>query len=598
MDVDSVDSVEGSADFFDSDDITSTLDKPLWFGREVQLSTEKNQKLQLLAQFFFANLERMEEILNLQSGEHCFHLIDFQEEILEEISSNLDHYTDFVYSIALHHPLNRNFTVIDPKNYQTDIVHCKNFVKSGVKFLGKGAKKLAKVGKKVGKGAANLGKDIAHGAKSVARYVKEHPVGVTVGVVAFGVGLGVGYYTLSSLAQATGVAIAGAGAAAQGTGRRSEDEDGPNLSDPIAILPPKDPAPLSSFLSDQEKAHIEKSNPFSGLTAGLSTIPNIPPLNTTTQFQNGISSTEFLKRNTEGKSNQPINEMTPKFNAPFKDPSLPQSAGLQGAISGFLQTAGKGISKQIPNPIQGVKDGIRGAKLLLGSTRSCHIETEGIKYSNLRIGFINGMDTTLEEALSHLEHIRQFTGGMCVEGVYNHSNTAFIDGLEILALSYGGSAPVTSSLLLENWTRFHEENINNPDAKYLQFAHSMGAILTRDALAEAPQEIRDRIIVISIGPAVVIPKELCYESIPYAGKNDVVHLGENIFAYIVSGAFSNDDQKSMERYAELVKGKQELVLLEQHPQSEGMGHSFQDPTFYKPIEDHVVNYLNSGGQDR
>lgn len=587
MDVESVDSAEGSAGFFDSNEITSTLDKPLWFGREVQLSTEKNLKLELLAQFFFANLQRMEEILNLESGADRFHIIDFQEEILEEITSNLDLYADFVYSTALCLPMNRNFEVLDPKNYQTDIVNCKNYIKAFGKGIGKGAKKLGKVGKKVGKGVAHVAKDVVH-------FVKEHPIECAIGAVAIGVGLGVGYYALSSLAQATSVAALGVGAAAQGAGKRREDEDGPMLNDPtdIAILPPKDPAPLSSFLSDQEKANIEKSNPFSGLSAGSSPT-NTPPLNTITQFQNGISSMEFLKRSGDGKSNQPINETTAGLSPPFKMPDTHNQVPLQSVISGFLANVAHGVCNSVAATRPYIPD-----TLIKPYTPSCHIETEGIEYKFMRIGFINGMGNSYEDSMNSLRHIKTFVGDMKIEGVYNNSNGIAVDLAEIFLLNYGGIAPVTSDLLIENWTRFHEENINNPEAKYLQFAHSMGTILTKDALMKAPQEIRDRIIVVSIGPAVVIPKELCYESIPFASGNDIVHFGENIFAFVASGAMSNDDQQSLERYAKLIESKQQLTLLEQHPESEGMGHSFQDPTFDQPIGDNIAEYLNNNGQYR
>jgi hypothetical protein len=225
------------------------------------------------------------------------------------------------------------------------------------------------------------------------------------------------------------------------------------------------------------------------------------------------------------------------------------------------------------------------------------MQTKGIKYSNIRIGFINGMNTTYEEALAHLEYIRKFTGEMSVEGVYNHSHTWFGDLVEIGALNYAGFAPNTADLLIENWTRFHEENINNPDAKYLQFAHSMGTILTRNALEQVPQEIRDRIIVVSIGPAVVISKDLCYESTPYASKNDFIHLGENIFAYITSGSMSNetDNRQILENYLKVAENKKHLKLLDQHPDSGLIGHSFQDPVFAKIISENIQEYLDKKG---
>ena len=582
MDVESVDSVESSDGFFDSDEVTHALDRPLWFGREVQLSTEKNQKLQLLAQFFFANLQRMEEILNLQSGEDRFHIIDFQEEILEEITSNLDQYADFVYSTALYHPMNRNFAVLDPKNYQTDIVHCKNYIKSIGKGIGKGAKKIGKVGKKVGKGVAHVAKDVVH-------FVKEHPVEVAIGIVVVGVGLGEGF-ALSSLAQTAGAAAVAAAAAAPGTGRRREDEDGPNLSDPIAIVPPKDPAPLSSFLSDQEKAHIEKSNPFSGLSAGSSVIPNIPAFNQTTQFQNGISSAEFLKPYSEQKNNQPINEITAGSSSPFNIPEYHNQVPLQNVISGFFAKAAHGVC----NTVAATRPYIPDA-LIEPFAKSCRVETEGIEYRYMRIGFINGMNNSYEDCMRSLEYIKTFVGDMKIEGVYNHSNSFVGDLAEILLLNYGGVAPVTAELLIENWTRFHEENKDNPDAKYLQITHSMGTILTKDALQKIPKEIRNRVIVVAIGPAIVIPENLCYDADHYASKQDIVHLGENLAT--LAGANLLDDVQRAEVIRKFEENKNRLILLDPHANyKKGLDHELESPTFFSKLGEHTGEYLQREGQ--
>src|SRR5581483_1318038 len=346
-----------------------------------------------------------------------------------------------------------------------------------VKAIGHGAKKVGKVSKKAAK-------SVTKGAKKVVDFVKEHPKEIAIGLAI--VAVGAGAYYLGSVAFA-GAAAAGAGATSQGTAKRREDEEGHGSNTPLDSPPPppKDPMPLSSFLSEQEKAHLNKSNPSSNLSANLSSSSSNTPPDKTYQFKNGISSLDLFKQG--DKTNPSISGQPSSFNPPAPAPQGPSH--LQSIISGFLQVAGK----LVPNPINEAKTAIRDAKLVFTSPRSCHIETEGFKYLHLRIGFINGMNTTFEEAQSHLEHIRKFTGGMSVEGVYNHSNTALADAVEIFTLNYAGFAPRTAELLIENWTRFHEENINTPDAKYLQFAHSMGTILTRDALAQVPQEIRDRI---------------------------------------------------------------------------------------------------------
>lgn len=232
-------------------------------------------------------------------------------------------------------------------------------------------------------------------------------------------------------------------------------------------------------------------------------------------------------------------------------------------------------------------------------TRSCHVETEGVTRPGIGIGLIPGMNTSFEGSMSHLNHIKNFAGEVKVEGVYNHSNTGAGDFLEIISLNYLGVAPVTGALLLENWTKFHEANRDNPHAKYLQFTHSMGTILTRNALLMAPHEIRDRVIVVAIGPAAIIPEGLCFDSIHYASENDLVHYGEVIHTLLLAGVNTESQQTELfqaQLLQQLWENRDRLVLLPPHPEATGLDHDFESPTFEKQIARHVQEYLNSNGQ--
>ena len=229
-----------------------------------------------------------------------------------------------------------------------------------------------------------------------------------------------------------------------------------------------------------------------------------------------------------------------------------------------------------------------------GPSKSCHFQTDGMKFKGLGIGFINGMKTSCVEHWSHLNHLKKHAGELSIQGVYNHSNSTVVDLLEIFALNYGGIAPITANLLLENWTQFHEENKDNPRAKYLQFTHSMGTIQTKTALERAPQEIRDRVIVVAIGPAVIIPENLCFDSYHYASKKDGVHLGENIVTLGAVGSLNQAWQR--EAFEQLIENKKQLIILEPHPDATGMDHDFESPTFEKVIKGHMEDYFTNKGQ--
>jgi hypothetical protein len=122
----------------------------------------------------------------------------------------------------------------------------------------------------------------------------------------------------------------------------------------------------------------------------------------------------------------------------------------------------------------------------------------------------------------------------------------------------------------------------------------MGTILTKDALQRAPQEIRDRVIVVAIGPAVIIPKGLCYDSFHYASEKDIVHLGENI--YKLSVAAFNDESEQQELLQQLIENKQRLILLKPHPDATGIDHDFESPTFDEVFQDHIKKYLKQKGE--
>jgi hypothetical protein len=118
----------------------------------------------------------------------------------------------------------------------------------------------------------------------------------------------------------------------------------------------------------------------------------------------------------------------------------------------------------------------------------------------------------------------------------------------------------------------------------------MGTILTKDALQKAPQEIRSRVIVVAFGPAVIIPREICHDSFHYASRKDLVHLGENLYTFVM--ASFNDETERGELLKQLAKNKDRLILLESDPEDKSLfGHDFQNPTFDGVLKHHNELYL-------
>jgi hypothetical protein len=228
------------------------------------------------------------------------------------------------------------------------------------------------------------------------------------------------------------------------------------------------------------------------------------------------------------------------------------------------------------------------------SQPSRYFETEGIKLKNKMITFENGMANTFEDAKRNLNHLKQLSGSdLCIEGVYNHTNGIPLDLIEIFFLNYPGYSPNTQDLLAQKWVEFHERNKDNLDAKILHFCHSQGTIHTRNTLNSLPQEIRKRVIVVAIAPAVVISDELCYQSFNYASKKDIVHFGENVVACIAFALRGDDfqDHIGAEMLHRHIENKAQLILLEPHEGSEGIDHEFISQTFDPHTKTIIRDYL-------
>ena len=131
---------------------------------------------------------------------------------------------------------------------------------------------------------------------------------------------------------------------------------------------------------------------------------------------------------------------------------------------------------------------------------------KGMQYTN-----INGMLNSFEEACENTKYLQNFTSSQ-IDGIYNHSNGPLGDFIEIILLNFKGKSPITEGLLMKKFIDFAEANKDDPHAKCIHTCHSQGAIHTRNVLEKLPQHVRDRIIVVSIAGARVIPKRLCFDS--------------------------------------------------------------------------------------
>lgn len=212
---------------------------------------------------------------------------------------------------------------------------------------------------------------------------------------------------------------------------------------------------------------------------------------------------------------------------------------------------------------------------------------------HLRIGGINGMYTDSEQAHSHASYIASFVPDQKIDWVHNQTHGPIVDVGEIFTLNYCGTSPNNSKKLQENWASFHQENQDRPNAKYLQFCHSQGAIHVRNGLASSPKEIRDRVIVVAIAPGAIVSEVSCYKSFNYASRKDIVHYGEMIF----TGAMDTNEYRNSPAAQKAFENHKELILLEPHSDDDSfIDHDFQSPTFREVIQKRIDEYISNNGE--
>ena len=153
--------------------------------------------------------------------------------------------------------------------------------------------------------------------------------------------------------------------------------------------------------------------------------------------------------------------------------------------------------------------------------------------------------------------------------IYNASYGSCIEDACYAFLSSKAVITAEALKIKEEWDKLLEGH--GLDAKILQYCHSAGAIQVRNALENFP-EIRNRIIVVAIAPAQIVPRKLCFDSYNYASESDPVPLAR----YALGTSPDEED---------------ELMILERHPDAKTLfDHDFLSPTFTKVKRRHLTEF--------
>jgi hypothetical protein len=149
------------------------------------------------------------------------------------------------------------------------------------------------------------------------------------------------------------------------------------------------------------------------------------------------------------------------------------------------------------------------AELEKGSTTpSCSYHLYRKELDRGQIRYHNGMITTFESAKQNAIRLSDDSAqGYNIHCSYAATNNLAKD-LASALLEQGGVATPPVLQLLDGWQDFMEQSESE---RLLQVCNSRGAIEVYNALSHVPTEFQQRIIVIAIAPAAIIPAEAVYK---------------------------------------------------------------------------------------
>lgn len=192
----------------------------------------------------------------------------------------------------------------------------------------------------------------------------------------------------------------------------------------------------------------------------------------------------------------------------------------------------------------------------------------------LGIGYINGVNNTYAECIKTALYISQLSGGYNIDVNYN-ATQKFLGDLKESYLNINNINTEPTKNLHETWDRHLRQS---DTSTYLQYAHSQGAILVRNALCSYAPELRERIFVVAIAPGAYVLPKTCGDMIHYRAMpwRDLVPRLDSLGSTLLSA--------------------DKIVDLKSHPNAPFHDHDIVSPTYEDRIEKHALNYLNSNGK--
>nr|MBA2726768.1 RHS repeat-associated core domain-containing protein [Parachlamydiaceae bacterium] len=189
-------------------------------------------------------------------------------------------------------------------------------------------------------------------------------------------------------------------------------------------------------------------------------------------------------------------------------------------------------------------------------------------YSGVDLISVNGVLNSLDDAKASAKIISDMAGGHTVKGVHNQSYGLLMDLFESLLGLMG--IPTRPAYLIKETLEGCD-----PNSELLLTPHSQGGIHATNAIPMLDEEVRQRLHVMGIAPANLIPKGQVREAKHFVSFDIVPLFG---------------------RVLNITRETEPVIYIKSLPGTPFIDHSFNSPTYDKPLRTDINNFIKTYGQ--
>ena len=187
--------------------------------------------------------------------------------------------------------------------------------------------------------------------------------------------------------------------------------------------------------------------------------------------------------------------------------------------------------------------------------------------NGLMAGFVNGILTPFKSFANNMFYLSDLYDSN-VEGVHSPTFGIRRDLQRYFGGLYYGIATETVVKIQELWQNYFDKN---PNGRIFWVCHSRGAVDTRNALINFPEELRNRITILAIAPGAYIDDRLCEKVVHLVSTRDIVPCVD---------------------YGGRIRCWHTTKVLKRHPKAPLHDHDFMSPTYVKEIKGQYKEFLD------